>query len=109
MKKKVNNKKGFTLAELLVVIAILAILVAIAVPVFTGTLDKAEQTVVDANFRAAKSEAMVKYLTDEESGKVSYKYKVDADSHEIELTKDSTPAADEEATDKYNGTVIIDG
>lgn len=106
--KKVNNKKGFTLAELLVVIAILAILVAIAVPIFTGTLDKAEQTVKDANLRSAKSEAMVKYLSDEETGKVGYKYTVDEDSHEITLTKDTTVTT-EGATDKFSGTVVIDG
>lgn len=30
-----TNKKGFTLAELLIVVAIIAVLVAIAIPVFT--------------------------------------------------------------------------
>jgi len=35
-KKKLNNKKGFTLIELIVVIAILAILAVIAVPRFTN-------------------------------------------------------------------------
>lgn len=104
--KKVNKKKGFTLAELLVVIAILAILIAIAVPIFTGTLDKAEQTVVDANLRAAKSAAMVQYLTDEETGTVGYKYTVDADTHEITVTKDSTVNT-EAATDKFSGTVVV--
>ncbi len=106
--KKVNNKKGFTLAELLVVIAILAILVAIAVPIFTGTLDKAEETVKDANLRSAKSEAMVKYLTEEKSGKIAYDYKVDAETHEITLTeKTDASGATEAATDKLTGTVIV--
>ena len=31
---KQTNKKGFTLAELLIVVAIIAVLVAIAIPVF---------------------------------------------------------------------------
>ena len=35
-----RNKKGFTLAELLIVVAIVAVLVAIALPVFTAQLDK---------------------------------------------------------------------
>ena len=33
-----EEKGGFTLAELLIVVAIVAVLVAIAIPVFTGQL-----------------------------------------------------------------------
>lgn len=62
--KKVNNKKGFTLAELLVVIAILAVLIAIAVPIFGGALDNAQQTARDSNKRALRSAAMVEIMTD---------------------------------------------
>lgn len=61
--KKVNNKKGFTLAELLVVVAILAILIAIAVPIFGGALNSAEQTARDSNTRTIKSAAMVSIMT----------------------------------------------
>jgi len=59
---KKNNKKGFTLAELLIVIAIIAVLVAIAIPVFTGAMAKAEEAVDQANTRAIKAMATVKYL-----------------------------------------------
>ena len=34
MLKKLQNKKGFTLMEMLIVVAIIAVLVAIAIPVF---------------------------------------------------------------------------
>ncbi len=64
--KKVNKKKGFTLAELLVVIAILAVLIAIAVPIFGGALDNAEETARNANARTLRSAAMVKIMTDNE-------------------------------------------
>lgn len=53
-----NNKKGFTLAELLIVIAIIAILIAIAVPVFATSMKRAQMATDDANFRAAKSAAV---------------------------------------------------
>ncbi len=62
--KKVNKKKGFTLAELLVVIAILAILVAVAVPIFTGVIGDAEEKVDNANIRAVRAAGVTKILTD---------------------------------------------
>ena len=38
-----KNRKGFTLAELLIVVAIIAVLVAIAIPVFTTQLEKCRE------------------------------------------------------------------
>lgn len=35
------NKKGFTLMEMLIVVAIIAILIAVAIPVFSAQLHKA--------------------------------------------------------------------
>ena len=55
--KKTNNKKGFTLAELLVVVAIIAVLVAIAIPIFTSQLEKAREATDAANLRAAYATA----------------------------------------------------
>jgi len=67
MMKKVNNKKGFTLAELLVVLAILAVLVAVAIPLFTGAISKANDTAREANVRAIRAAAVVEILTDDGS------------------------------------------
>ena len=50
---KKNNNKGFTLAELLIVVAIIAVLVAIAIPIFTSQLEKAREAVDLANMRDA--------------------------------------------------------
>lgn len=57
-----SNKKGFTLAELLIVVAIIAVLVAIAIPVFTSQLEKARQATDAANLRAAYAEASIDSL-----------------------------------------------
>lgn len=53
------NKKGFTLAELLIVIAIIAILIAIAIPVFGGQLENARLQTDHANMRSAYAVAQV--------------------------------------------------
>ena len=60
-----TNKKGFTLAELLIVVAIIAVLVAIAIPVFTSQLEKSREAVDAANIRAAYAEVMADAMTDE--------------------------------------------
>lgn len=47
-----KTKKGFTLAELLVVVAIVAVLAAIAIPVFSSSLEKARAAVDMSNYRS---------------------------------------------------------
>ncbi|MBE6040166.1 MAG: type II secretion system protein [Clostridiales bacterium] len=59
-----RNRKGFTLAELLIVVAIIAVLVAIAIPVFTGQLEKSREATDMANIRAAYGTVTTQYLTD---------------------------------------------
>ena len=61
---KKNNRKGFTLAELLIVVAIIAVLTAIAIPVFTSQLEKSREATDMSNLRAAYAEVMTMYLTD---------------------------------------------
>ena len=59
---KKTNKKGFTLAELLVVVAIIAVLVAIAIPIFTSQLEKSREATDLANIRSAYAEATTKAI-----------------------------------------------
>ncbi|MCH3960586.1 MAG: prepilin-type N-terminal cleavage/methylation domain-containing protein [Solobacterium sp.] len=78
--KKLNKKKGFTLAELLVVVAIIAVLVAISIPIFTSQLDKARKATNEANLRAAKGAAVSEYLSTAEktTDKIIYDYNIEA-------------------------------
>lgn len=62
MMKKIREKKGFTLAELLIVVAIIAVLVAVAIPVFTTQLEKAAEATDIANIRSAYAEAVAEIL-----------------------------------------------
>ena len=59
-----KNNKGFTLAELLIVVAIIAVLVAIAIPVFTTQLEKSREATDIANVRSAYAQVVTNYLTD---------------------------------------------
>ena len=60
-----RSKKGFTLAELLIVVAIIAVLVAIAVPIFVGALTKAEKATLEANERTLKGMVVAEILSDD--------------------------------------------
>lgn len=57
-----TEREGFTLAELLIVVAIIAVLVAIAIPVFSAQLEKSREATDAANIRAAYAEAMTAAL-----------------------------------------------
>lgn len=64
MLKKLQNKKGFTLMEMLIVVAIIAVLVAIAIPVFNGALTKSKEAADVANVRATYAEWQTAMLTE---------------------------------------------
>jgi len=70
MKEKLNSGKGFTLAELLVVVAIVAVLAAIAIPIFAGATEKAAEAADLANVRSAYAELTVKHLQKEDTNPI---------------------------------------
>lgn len=61
--KDVNSNKGFTLAELLIVVAIIAVLVGLAIAVFSGSMEKSREAVDAANIRSQYAEVMVQAIT----------------------------------------------
>lgn len=77
--RKMKNKKGFTLMEMLIVVAIIAILIAIAIPTFASSLNKARVATDEANIRAGYASVMAQVLTDDKldvegngTGKVTF-------------------------------------
>ena len=69
-----RKRKGFTLAELLIETAIIAVLVAISIPIFSSQLEKSRVATDQANVRSAKAAAAAEYMSNGESGSVSYVY-----------------------------------
>ncbi|MBQ6441123.1 MAG: prepilin-type N-terminal cleavage/methylation domain-containing protein [Lachnospiraceae bacterium] len=62
MKKyPLSRQKGFTLAELLIVVAIIAVLVAIAIPIFRKNLEKSREAYDIYTMRQAASAAIELY------------------------------------------------
>ena len=61
--KTLKNKKGFTLMEMLIVVAIIAVLVAIAIPVYNDRLHKVRVAADWANLRAYYAEIQLDYVT----------------------------------------------
>lgn len=97
--RKMKNKKGFTLMEMLIVVAIIAILVAIAIPTFASSLNKARVATDEANIRSGYASVMTDVLTDEnysvEGGTaVTATYKLNKDGSVTKITDTVTDAAD---------------
>lgn len=57
-----QGKKGFTLMEMLIVIAIIAVLIAIAIPIFSSQLENAQEATDAANLRSAYATASVQSM-----------------------------------------------
>lgn len=104
MLQRMKSKKGFTLAELLIVVAIIAVLVAIAVPLFVGALDKAQDARDDANIRSVKSAAVVYILNATKNVKDNYNIFKEEDGT---ATNDLYEFYTVEATVNANGDITL--
>ena len=61
-----RRQQGFTLLELMIVIAIIGVLVAIAIPTFSGVLEKGREATDLANVRSAYAEVMIAAIQQDE-------------------------------------------
>lgn len=60
MKHSNKGSRGFTLAELLIVVAIIAVLTAVAIPVFASQLEKSREATDTASIRGQYAEVMAR-------------------------------------------------
>lgn len=85
LRERLKDQKGFTLVEMLIVVAIIAILIAVSIPMVNSTLEKARDSVDDANFRDASVLGSIIYLQDPDDGPGTYWYVVDPVSQQGHL------------------------
>lgn len=110
MIKRVREEKGgFTLAELLIVVAIILVLVAIAVPVFTGALNKADESVQKADIRSTKIIGATKIMLDTATYGTEGPWKVTAtvdsngDVSDLKIEKADTAGTDKADPNENGG------
>ena len=70
-----QNRNGFTLMEMLIVIAIIAVLIAVAIPVFASQLEKAREATDLANVRSAYAQVSTEALLGDSEATVTVNLK----------------------------------
>ena len=99
-----KDNKGFTLVELLIVVAIIAILVAVSIPLITGSLDRARVSADMANERSAEAAAKIYLMTawDGTGQRVFYR----AETGTFESNPQQNPLTPYGQCDRHKGCVI---
>lgn len=104
---KFKNSKGFTLMEMLIVVAIIAVLVAIAIPTFTTSLNEAKVATDKANIRSGYASVMADVLTkqfkaEEKDKPADVTYKLNKDGSVTQITAGTTAAPNPYLTIGHN-------
>lgn len=95
IKRVREDRGGFTLAELLIVVAIIAVLVAVAIPVFANASDEATKSTALSDIRGVTASAATTALLngDKITGTVYYEGVVDRSGHVTNVKKSTQTAA----------------
>ena len=106
MFKFMKSKKGFTLVELMIVVVIMAILVAVAVPIFSAVTKNAQKKTCAANIREIVSQISNHCMGGDDSGAVInetavFSIAVDATTNEPVVTETTVAQGA-----KLTGTVV---
>ena len=80
-------KKGFTLAELLIIIAIIAVLVAIAIPVFNKQLERSREAVDLANVRSGYAEVIIEITSNPQDYSIIIPLKQSIDDWQMSIDR----------------------
>jgi type IV pilus assembly protein PilA len=92
--------KGFTLMEMLIVVAIIAVLVAIAIPVFSSQLNNARTQADAANIRSGYAVVAATVLTDNVTADTTYYLNSDGT---VSTTTPGTFTAQSTGTENISG------